>query len=91
MARTAKLCPGCNATLTAPSITPSTTRRGWCTDCAPNHTTHLSIPGDHSTLCGKFSHETNRPNVTVQMISDFGPNNVNCNDCTKALARRNRR
>ncbi|MFI2663332.1 hypothetical protein [Micromonospora carbonacea] len=91
--KTCTLCPGCNADLNARSVTPSAKRPGWCTDCAPDKTTHLILAGDFATFCGKLTHEINAdPDVTVNAYEPLFPggSDTNCADCTRVLRRKQR-
>ncbi|MEV1013829.1 hypothetical protein AB0I89_24050 [Micromonospora sp. NPDC049801] len=88
----AVLCPGCNADLTAPSVTPSRKQQGWCDTCAPDRTTHLMLAGDHVTFCGKpMFYITADPHADAKAYEALsGSNDTNCVDCARSLRYRNR-
>ncbi|MEV1315426.1 hypothetical protein AB0J14_04995 [Micromonospora arborensis] len=88
------LCPGCNADLNARSVTPSRKQPGWCDVCAPDHTTHLMLPGDHVMFCGKPLHMLDGdPNTSVNRHAPLSPggSDTNCVDCARVLRDRNKR
>ncbi len=90
----AVLCPGCNSDLTAPGVTPSRKQQGWCDACAPDHTTHLMLAGDHGSFCGKPLHMLDGdPDASVNRYAPLSPggSDTNCIDCARVLRDRNNR
>jgi len=87
------VCPGCNVGLNAPGVTPSRKQRGWCDVCAPDHTTHLMLAGDHVTFCGKpmFYIAADAHADAKAYAALAGGNDTNCVDCARVLRDRNKR
>ncbi|MCG5464273.1 hypothetical protein MED01_002439 [Micromonospora sp. MED01] len=87
------ICPGCNAPLNAPGVTPSRKQAGWCDMCAPDKVTHLVLAGDFATFCGtpmRTVTDTADADATVYDAL-FGSNTTNCFGCGDVLRDRNKR